>query len=636
MAYFNHAFQKTFLGTKSALTNANQSTPASGFIYQNAGTYSTVNLIDGTANGANLGIGSYGFFNPKTWTGVDSTNVQSCCPLVLAASALYQKDQIAGRFTSGGGNGCQTGVSGGFHGGYQESNKSKVINPKYVSRVYRVDPCVPNQNVVHIGATPFNGTTGAGGGVFTPGTATYGPISTTVVGVTFTGGTGTGAIADVTIDALGVITSIVFTDPGSGYTAGDVLTPLVGSGTPALTISPGTATSIAITLANSANCCKEFLCDQSYSLRIDIKGSPTLRALTRNSYMETATWTGCCPPNCVTCIGTPVDPTTVYIAWANQLINSQLINPFIQIIVYDQNGNPVGGANDQTAWCAYDGSCTPVIPCTGTLCVPGTPVKGAGMTIIGAYVGTVFGDCTFYPSDFFEKEPVHIYASMVDYTGDVCEFEGICITETCCPRQGNGFGETVLQELILSERYQQNDFYTGMDLRIREITQGYDVTSAVNRAAFYTRYYIQHNVPRYNNPTGTFDNDQYLLQIITNGVDANLEAFFNAWIFNAQCQSPCNELDVYSCGPCCPVPLVTPFASIAAGAYSFTIPVVGTATATFSGAGAIGTSGLSLNPATGEISGTPVLVGVYHVTTTATNSFGMVVGCFDILVTVTA
>ena len=66
----------------------------------------------------------------------------------------------------------------------------------------------------------------------------------------------------------------------------------------------------------------------------------------------------------------------------------------------------------------------------------------------------------------------------------------------------------------MTEAYMQQPFYTGTDLRIREITNGTDVYDAVDRTAFYTRYYIQHSVPRFNNPTGTFDNDQYLLEII--------------------------------------------------------------------------------------------------------------------------
>ena len=557
MAYFNHAFCKTFLGTKVNSSanpdfNSDQSdsnAPAnafSGFIFDNANApvipdpinppinnYRTSDLIlnrlPGQAFG--LGLGSYGFFDPKTWqtvTTVGPQGVSACCPLVLAATALYQKDGIGQPFSGG-------GIAGNFHGGYQESNKSKVINPKYVSQLYKVTPCVPNQNVVHVGATPY-------------------------------------------------------------------------------------------TAAQQLDCCKEFLCDQAYTLRIDIKGSPALRALNHNSYFETSTWTGCCPAGALAPVA--VDPTTVYLYWATQLINSPLVNPFIQIIVFDQFGNPVGGSNDTAAWEAYVAQ--PVVPC-----VPAAP--GAGMTIVGAYVDTKFGDCTFYPTDFFEKQPVQIYASMVDLTGDVCEFTGICVNESCCPRQGNGFGDTVLKDLILSERYQQNDFYTGDDLRIREITQGYDVSNAINRSSLYTRYVIQHNVPRFNNPTGTFDNDQYQLEIITNGTDPNLELFFQTWITSPICGT-CDGLETFDCKtPCCEVPVAGPYATDGQPyTYNFPVPT-GTAPFAWTDDGGLAGAGLSVDPLTGAITG---VVGGgaagYVAVINVTDAFGNVVGCFTFYLTVLA
>jgi hypothetical protein len=535
MAYFNHAFTKTFLGTKNAsksvVPNANQSAGtvgvASGFI-KGPAVYSTVNLIDGASTGANLGLGSYGFFDPKTWQSVSSSSVSPCCPLVLASTALYNKDGIGQPFQF---NTFPGGASGNTHGGYQESNKSKVINPKYVSRMYRVDPAVPNQAVLNIGATPY-------------------------------------------------------------------------------------------TFAQGLDCCKEFLCDQAYSLRLDIKGSPALRYLDHNAYRESATWTGCCPSGALAPVA--VDPTVVYIAWAKEFLRSPIVAPFIQITVYNQAGVPVGVANDIAAWDAY-------VPVAVVPCVPGQPTLGAGMVIVGAYVGTIFGDCTFYPTDFFEKQPVKLYASMVDYTGSVCDFTGVCVTEQCCPRQGNGFGDTVLKDLILSERYQQNDFYTGTDLRIREITQGYDVSSSVNRSAFYTRYVIQHNVPRFNNPTGTFDNDQYMLEVITNGTDTNLETFLSTWITSPTCGS-CEGLEVQFNGAVCCVPTTLPFAT-AAVAYSFQFVVPGTGAWVFSGAVAIGASGLSLS-ASGAVTGAVPVAGVYSGTTTATDSYGIVVGCFNYTIVV--
>ena len=74
----------------------------------------------------------------------------------------------------------------------------------------------------------------------------------------------------------------------------------------------------------------------------------------------------------------------------------------------------------------------------------------------------------------------------------------------------------------MSESYRQVNFAT--DLRIREITQGNDMLGTgagqVDRAELYDRLMILHTVPRFNNPTGTFDNDQYLVELVAKASDA--------------------------------------------------------------------------------------------------------------------
>jgi hypothetical protein len=74
----------------------------------------------------------------------------------------------------------------------------------------------------------------------------------------------------------------------------------------------------------------------------------------------------------------------------------------------------------------------------------------------------------------------------------------------------------------------------------------------INRNTLYTRYFLQHNVPRFNNPTSTFDNDQYLLEVITCGTVPAFEAFVEAWLANC---SQCTGLEVEGCveDPCEPV-----------------------------------------------------------------------------------
>jgi len=37
----------------------------------------------------------------------------------------------------------------------------------------------------------------------------------------------------------------------------------------------------------------------------------------------------------------------------------------------------------------------------------------------------------------------------------------------------------------------------------------------VDRTVLYDRTMIMHSVPRFNNPSGTFDNDQYIVEVLT-------------------------------------------------------------------------------------------------------------------------
>lgn len=486
MAYFNHAFQKVFLATGDTTTvpvrlldDTTVSATTSGALL------TTIKLPTYALNeisAVNNKDGYVGIFDPKTNLSIIP---EDCCNVIIAGSTLYSNDKI-----------------GPFHGGYQETNKSKMINPKYVSKMYSVEACTPQNEVVHIGSTYWTEGGAITSNVVT-GTATLAPNLTNVL-VNLLGGSGTGAQGIVTTDGAGLVTVFILVDnnglTGKGYEVGDVLTIEGATGDWELEV-------IDVSLANGdATCCKPFLCGETYSLRLDIKGSPALRFLNHNAYLTVDAYTGCCPADSIA--PEPVDSTIVMIAWANQIANSPLINPFLQLVVQDQNGvlwyEPGTSAADLAllggnTWDKY---------------VSGGYVEGAcaGLILQGAYVDTKFGDCTFQLTDFYEKEPVRIYASEVDLNGDPCTFDGICVVKECQSRQANGLGETMLRELTLSESYRQNFFAT--DLRIREITQGNQIVEAINRNALYDSLYLLHSVPRFNNPSGTFDNDQYLLHFI--------------------------------------------------------------------------------------------------------------------------
>ena len=420
MAYFNHAFNKVFVGTSGFQATA--TTASSAFT-----------------------AGQFGFVDPNTWTVPADVDAASAlrCPLVLVAGSIYQNDKI-----------------GPFHGGYKESSKSKIINPKYVTAFYGVAPCDLQQSTVSVGVTPD-----------------------------------TEALAD---------DSPKWAIPGQTV------------------------------------CNPDFKCGETYYLRLDLKGSPALRFLSRNSYFTASAYTGCCAdPNAAPAT---VDPTIVYIAWAKQLLNSPLINPFIQIEVFDIGAGSLGVMTKDNVnvasedWNTYVADASPAAG------------AGAGMYITGAYIDTQFGDCTFYPTDALQAylEPVKIYASEVDYNGEPCLFTSLCVVTECAGLQVQGLGETVLRELKLSESYRQN--FLATDFRIREITQGNQIVTSVDRGALYYRYVLIHNVPRFNNPTGVFDNDQYALTIYSQNP---LNAFFGVvedWL-NA-CDNICN-IEEFTCETDC-------------------------------------------------------------------------------------
>lgn len=243
-----------------------------------------------------------------------------------------------------------------------------------------------------------------------------------------------------------------------------------------------------VTVAAEGNC---FACGVERYLRIDVKGSPALRFLGRNAYFV-ADWTEKC---CVTG-QTFVDPFVVLSAWADQINNDPLITPFVNATVQKWDPAANSGAG---AWVSSAGH-------TVT-----TSNHGKFRIVLdGAYVDTQFGNCSFKPTDFYEKEPVLILASELDETGNPCNVACTTITTTAEAKQGRGFGETVLREMILTNRYAQEPFST--DARIREILDD-TALAAVSRTASYDLYYVLHSIPRSYNPTGAHNSDQYLLCI---------------------------------------------------------------------------------------------------------------------------
>lgn len=541
MSYFSHGFNKAFVGTKASQASVpGTSNQVDQGMLNQAGVPTSALKNAGAPN--TLGVGTYGFFNKTTYLSVTaaSTEVTTGQSLVLAGASLMGNDKI-----------------GPFHGGYQESNKSKYINPKMVVNFYKMEAAVPEQSIWHIGVTNYQtGTTlnfsAPCGDGYTEGTYTNVP--------TTTDGAGTGMTVDVVVNAAGEIVSMVENAVGTGYLAGDSVVP------DAVTLGHdgvGTECDVTtLTSAGSQNCEFEFLCGETYNLFIQLYGNPVLRVLNHDSYRLLAAYTGCCPEGAIAPVA--VDSTLVMINWADQIITSPYLKDFVRPIVFDETGRPWFATAEEAVAAGW----TATQVWSNYVSTGHTPGALAGIRLIGAYVDTRFGTCTFQTSDYYGRDIVQMDISLSDENGDPCAFNGLCVTKECCGFGGQGFGDTYLRELILSESYLQNKFST--DLRIREITQGTDIYNALppvngsNQAIFYDKYVIQHIVPRYNNPSSVHDNDQYNLMIYVpaGAPAAALENFMEVWLDAAGnplgAELAANGIETFGHVACVPVAIPTP------------------------------------------------------------------------------
>jgi hypothetical protein len=246
MSYFNHAYRKSFVGTKATQAGSGTAKAVNNGFLTDTGVPTSA-LADTAAPFA-LGVGTYGFFNPDTYLSVNAASAEVIAgkPLVFAAAALFTNDKI-----------------GPFHGGYKESNKSKMINPRFVHKFTKMTGAATEQSIWHLGNTNYNADAIATLGALTAGT---GYTNGTYTNVALVSTVGAGALATVVV-AGGVVTSITITSPGQGYAVGTVLTlpasvPFV-AGTPASSL----VATIKYNTAGSSVCSFDFVCGETYNLR---------------------------------------------------------------------------------------------------------------------------------------------------------------------------------------------------------------------------------------------------------------------------------------------------------------------------------------------------------------------------------
>jgi len=221
-----------------------------------------------------------------------------------------------------------------------------------------------------------------------------------------------------------------------------------------------------------------FPCASEPQIRVDIKGESILRGLNRNGYIV-ANATGCCVS-----AATHYTGAAVVAAWADAINGDATLNEFV----------------------------------TAT-------ATGGALTIVLNAVETVFDDSSFDTRDTYITEPSTLLVTMLDDAGDACAVT--CVTDgsdvlvpavglTSVNTKTAITGESILRDLILDGRYRQDGGHNQGNrdsARFREIEGGDKLIAAVDRTAKNAIYNFQHSVPRYNNPTGVFDNDQYVVSI---------------------------------------------------------------------------------------------------------------------------
>jgi hypothetical protein len=495
-------WRKPYLGSKpTQVASGVQSGVQSGFL-TTAGVHSA-ELKNLNAPFA-LGPGTFGFFDPTVGTSViaASAAVTGGKMLYLANSSFHSVDKI-----------------GPFHGGYQESSKSKLINPKYITSFEKIVCAAPEVAVCHIGNTNFTNTT-----TLSPANPGAGYTDGVYQNVPVTGGTGSGMTVDIVISG-GEVLSVEESDNGTGYTTGDLLTlgTVEGSAVP--------TTVATLDLNEYGGCNYEFYCGETYNLQIALGGSAYLSVLNNKVPRYVTAYGGCCD---VEAVGPQrIDSTLIMLQWAKDIISNPYFMHFIRPIVYDQNQVPWFATADEAVAAGY--AATFIFD---NYVSPGYIPGGlAGIRISGAYVETKFGNCSFQYSDGFDVEPVQITSlALVDRTGKAC-IDQLCTVCEHTGFSGQGFGEEVLREFIDDAPRRTNNW--SEDQRLREIEQGDKLLSNINRSGLYTRFIIRHEIPFKENISSAFTSENYELNIYipcsgsTSPTTALFEAFMAAWLAGA-------------------------------------------------------------------------------------------------------
>jgi hypothetical protein len=308
-------------------------------------------------------------------------------------------------------------------------------------------------------------------------------------------------------------------------------------------------------------CCFDFVCGNTYQLKIKVWGDPTYGTYWRDLERLILADGGCCPP--VNCSNGPctqdiyVDPNSIYFQFAQQIVADPELRQFIFPIFYDgtnffyppQKFYP--DVQYQPGWQTWDVNVPTFNQNQNTpFCANNTPPTG-GIILQTAYVETRYGNCTFSVLDAYNYATVKMTAAIFSMNPSPCD-TGLCFTEVCPGHNVEGTGDKALRDLSFSEAVRgYHDLYCAydaMDLRMREANQSSQLFNIINRDQLYVKYLLIVDMKEaYEANTGNRITDTYAYIIYALSRITAFENFVLGWLTNC---SQCSKLEDTKCGVC--------------------------------------------------------------------------------------
>ncbi len=276
-----------------------------------------------------------------------------------------------------------------------------------------------------------------------------------------------------------------------------------------------------------------------YRLRLDLKGSPLLRALNHHFNYQFDASTKCMADG-------DIDLDDLAQQWADGINNHPIASKFVAayaVAAGTASTTAVGASTSKTLVVASATGIKLGQVLSGTGVTLGTTVTGIsgtsitvskdlntansaaltftgkpGVFIVDTTIETDFSaDPVYSRTDFHEREGVVILASVLDEREMTCNsdlFETVTITEW---KQGQGYGDKIRKELILEQEYQGNQWHD-QDTRLRAILRD-PVLSTIDDGKKYGFYILEYVIPRERNGSSQLDQDLVQLKIVLAGVN---------------------------------------------------------------------------------------------------------------------